>query len=291
MTEPLSPMFHPNDFAPDNARKPVEPDPGIAPASETISIADLFLFNTAHRDFVLGKSRHLHTPLMLGMGGCGVLFIIPFVLAGLLIFSMTVNGWITSIRLKFNGATVQGQIVGLRIDTSSDSDTYYATYRFYAQNQSGPYTKEQSINSDLYNNLREGSRINVTYHRADPTLSRLTDNASYDLTQNILLSIFTAIWNLIIWGLVIGGVQTYRRAKRLEREGQLLKGTVVSCKGSTDSDGDYSIALTYAFHSPTGRNISRKESWIRNDLKTSSLPSPGTRVAILYADDACYQVM
>jgi hypothetical protein len=111
------------------------------------------------------------------------------------------------------------------------------------------------------------------------------------MTQNILLTVFTIIWDLFVFGMVFAGITTYRRGKRLEREGRLIKGSVVSCKGSTDSDEDYTIKLKYTFRSPTGRDIHKQESHIRNDLKKVALPAPGTSVAVLYADDTCYQVM
>jgi len=293
MPESLSPMFHPNDFTPDDDL-PQTPAETASPAPlipETVSISDLFLLNTAHRDFVLGKSRSLRAPLMLGMGGCGVLFITPFVLAGLFILGFAVTNWINTIRLNTGGVTVQGQIVDLDVDYDSDGDTYYATYRFSPLDTRQSYTHRESISSGFYGKLKEGSWVNVTYHRSDPTLSRLADDAGSDMTQNILLTVFTLVWNLFVGGLVFAGITTYRRSKRLEREGRLIKGTVVSCKGHTDSDDDYTIKLKYTFRSPTGRAINKQESHIRNDLKKAALPAPGTSVAVLYADDTCYQVM
>ncbi|MCC7451225.1 MAG: DUF3592 domain-containing protein [Anaerolineae bacterium] len=286
MPESLSPMFHPNDFTPDDV-----PQASPEPAAETISIHELFVLNPAHRDFVLGRSRSLHAPLILGMGGCGVLFITPFVLAGLIMLGLSVHKWSNTIRLNTGGVTVQGQIVSLDVDYDSDGNSYYATYRFSPLDTRQSYTHRESISGGYYGKLSEGERVNVTYLRADPTLSRLADDAGSSMTQNILLSVFTIVWNLLIFGLVIGSIMAYRRSKRLEREGRLIKGTVVSCKGSSDSDGDYTIKLKYRFCSPTGRDVSKQESHIRNDLKGVLPPAPGTPVAVLYADDSCYQVI
>jgi hypothetical protein len=104
----------------------------------------------------------------------------------------------------------------------------------------------------------------------------------------MFITVFTAFWNLFVWAIVIGMLAKVRRTRRLEQFGRLLKGAVVDCKGTTDSDGDHTVTLRYTFSSPANRKMLGTERHTRNDLKRARLPAPGTPLAVLYADDKCH---
>lgn len=258
---------------------------------EAISINDIFLLNPAHKDFLLGKTRKLET-FFGAAGGCIMLFMIPFVLVGIGVIIFAATEWGKILQISRSSATVRAEVIDQQSGTDSDGDDYYRiTYRFFVQDHA--YMNERSVSESEYRKLTTGMRVPIIYARADPSISYLEgENRN---SQPLFLTIFSVCWNGFVFLFVGAIVATARINRRLEREGVLLKGTVVDANGREDSDNDYIVKLKYAFRTPNGKEIVKQESQTRNDMKKGKtrerLPLTGTQVAVLYADDKCFKVM
>lgn len=258
---------------------------------ETISISDIFLLNPAHKNFLLGKSRKLEAASGFA-GGCLTLFMVPFVLVGIGVIIFAAVEWNKIMQINRSSVTAQAEVIDRRNGTDSDGDDYYkVTYRFYVQDRA--FRNERNVNASQYKEMTRGSRVPIVYARADPTISYLQgENQS---STPLFATFFGVCWNGFVFLLIGGALVNSRRNKRLEREGALLKGTVVEASGYEDSDNDYNVKLKYAFRTPNGKEIVRQESHTRNDMKSGKtrerLPLAGTQVAVLFADDTCFKVM
>ena len=85
-------------------------------------------------------------------------------------------------------------------------------------------------------------------------------------------------------------VNTYFRAQRIAHEGQFITGRVTEASGST-SKNTYTVSIHYAFTTPDGEELSRKESRTRNDLRRMALPSAGTPVVVVYVNPKLYRML
>jgi hypothetical protein len=72
---------------------------------------------------------------------------------------------------------------------------------------------------------------------------------------------------------------------------RLLRGQVVECTGRVDDDGDYKILLHYRFRTPTDKVLTGEVRQIRNDLRQTPLPVPGTPVAVFYRNPRSYRLL
>jgi hypothetical protein len=80
-----------------------------------------------------------------------------------------------------------------------------------------------------------------------------------------------------------------RRGGLLRR--RVLRGQVVECSGHVDDDGDYKILLHYRFRTPTDKVLTGEVRQIRNDLRQTPLPVPGTPVAVFYRNPRSYRLL
>jgi hypothetical protein len=58
-----------------------------------------------------------------------------------------------------------------------------------------------------------------------------------------------------------------------------------------DDDGDYKILLNYRFRTPTDKVLTGEVRQIRNDLRQTPLPVPGTPVAVFYRNPRSYRLL
>lgn len=73
------------------------------------------------------------------------------------------------------------------------------------------------------------------------------------------------------------------------RWSKLIFGQIVEAKGRQELPDMYEINFTYEFISPSGRTI-RNTGWVSYP-STTTPPSPGTPVAVLYLTDSFYRAI
>lgn len=270
---------------------------GDKPKNDTLDDVyggSVFVLNPAHRAYVDGvQDRPSFTGARMS-GGCGMLFMIPFVLAGIFVIGLAVSTGVQWWQLRTVGASVDAVVTGF--DTSSDDDgtTYYLLYRFEARDERS-YEGRASVSSDMYRATNEGDRIRIRYLPGDPRTNRLESDISGIPVEVGFLTLFSVCWNVFVIGMFGSMLAQSGKLARLARSGQRVDGTIVNISGSEDSDGDLSVTLHYTFTSPaSGATITGKSSQMRNDLKRTGrkmLPSVATPVVVWYVDERTHLVL
>ncbi len=253
----------------------------------TTFTAGLFFLYPENYDFVAGKTRNLAGQPSYYRTVFPWLIVMLVFCGGI---SMT-RRWINWYQLQSAGVDTMATIVDRRYTENDDSKKYYITYQFEVvqAGSSELYTHEEQVDEDVYQDLSEGTRVLVRYIAENPRIATIKDNSIWSLIIQTLI-----LLTMILFALVSGhGVwKRSREIYYLQRHGRLIEGELIECKSERDSDNDLVITLRYHFLSPTsGQEIVNKSSTVRNDLTESTLPPPGTPVAILYADDQHYRVL
>jgi hypothetical protein len=255
----------------------------------------LYLLNPHHKEFVEGASKKLgsaerahyaHTFYMGPPTLIGLLLMVG-VLAYLL-----VSGWNEQQlrqQLVLEGTSTEAEVVEL--SNVGGIRPFRMTYRFNYQPAGGEaqvFTGEQAVSESDYEKLAPGDTITVFFLPDEPDVSRFPSEpetplwicAPYLLV--LALSLFAVRW--------FRAREHWYRLRRLEREGRLLDGEIVSSrKGIALPKDRVQVWLTYRFRSPTGEDIEDTGEGGMEDHE--ALPEPGMPVKVLYVDDNLYRVM
>ena len=249
----------------------------------------LFLVNPANQKIVARLTRAAPRPRS---GRLILLLVGLLLLATGLLLGWVLPGWIEWYRLEQDGARTLGYTLGLDVRASGDATHYYVTYSFSTDrgNPGAPiYTGEQRVRERIFRALATDTPIEVVFVRGDPMISRLTHANPADMQRNRFTLAAAGLLALTLLLLLLRAVQT-RRASRSAGK-QILWGRALACTGRMDEDGDFYLKLRYSFRTPAGETITGQLSQIRNDLKRTRLPEPGTPLAIYYRSNASYRVL
>jgi hypothetical protein len=244
---------------------------------------EYFFFEPKSAAFVRGETDKLPT----GSSGCILLFMIPFVLAGLLILGLTAREWVRTFALSTNSAETYGTFESKERDDSDDTTSYSVTYRFAVDDQ--VYVVEESVKYELYASADNGESLLVRYAMQDPNIASIKP---VSFVRPLVLTAFCLVWCGLVFGLTLFSLRKLRRRRRLAREGGLTDGELVYCSGYEDSDGDFHLKTQIRFRSPqTGVWLRETYSPLRNDLKGKPLPRPGTPIHVIYIDDNTFEAL
>jgi hypothetical protein len=255
----------------------------VESAEHLAAQGEVFFLEPEAERFVRGETERLP------IDGCMLLVLIPFVLGGLLILSLSVLEWVRISELNsIIWFETQGTYVSKEIGSKAVGPTrYHVTYRFVVDDR--VYVVTESVEQLTYVRAGNGESLPVSYALHDPNIASI-EPVSRDRRDNTLGLI---CGNLFWWGVVLGLayylLSKVHKRQRLSREGILIGGEIVYCSGYEDSDNDFRLKAEVRFRSPqTGEWIHKEYSPTRNDLKGMPLPGPGTRVHVLYLDDKTY---
>jgi hypothetical protein len=263
------------------------------PVPSALTTGNTFLLNPRREGFLNGEARRFYDFRTSNALGMAIVFVLFSILGGGIGF---IGGRevITRWQLAQSGVETSATVTNLQETTSTNSEgqnttNYYLTYEFHAEgvDHLTQYSREQKIGSTTYNNLTEQSLIPIRYLANDPTVSRYLSDSEDD--GRLVLLIATPFLAVVLMLLYII-VRQWRRNQRLVQEGQLIVGKIVEIRGS-HVKGGYQVSITYNFRSPEGREMSRKESLLRNDLRTGLLPKAGTQLAVVYVNDRLFRIL
>ena len=249
----------------------------------------MFLFNDGNRAFVEGTSQKIVNPPR------WELLIWLLLIVAALLGAALAPEWVIQRALAAQGHETQGTITGHHTYTTSNKNgttTHYVlTIVFMAT--AGPHEGQEfavneSIGGFAYGELAIGASMPISFLPDDPNTARLAGQYTEHI-ENTMIPVAIILFVLLLVCVVMAR-RSQQRTRRLTQTGQFIVGEVVQCTGSKVKSS-YSINLKYAFRSPTGQILIRKESTYRNDLDSATLPQEGTPVAVLYADDKTFRVM
>lgn len=190
--------------------------------------------------------------------------------------------------LRREGQVVAGTITDLEIDDSGDSTDYTVYYRYPAMQDDRQLTLEgqQNIEEELYHTLEIRDPVDVIYARSQPEVSQL--NATFS-APNLIFAILFVGFSLLFDGIgiaiLIFSITGLRNYLRLRTSGQETWATVFERWQDTDSDGDPTYAIAYAFRAslPDGtlKLVTRAE-WNKTVYNATQI---GSRVRVRYVPD------
>ncbi|MCU0480877.1 MAG: DUF3592 domain-containing protein [Anaerolineae bacterium] len=213
--------------------------------------------------------------------------LIPFIIItiGLVIFMTKVL--VDEMMLIQNSATTQGTVIGREIDDFDDI-IYRLSYFFYVDDVM--YENQVDISQELYDKYPEESRIEITYVINDPSVSRPSEHNSLPL--NLFLGAFTLFWTLILIIGVIWVSRAYRKQGYLKKNGQLVRGQLISATGKIDGDNDFILTMKFSFRAPDTAEIRTEHyNFIANHLRKANLPPEKTPIYIFYVDKKNWDVL
>ncbi|MBZ0288886.1 MAG: DUF3592 domain-containing protein [Anaerolineae bacterium] len=246
----------------------------------------IFLLHPAHASFLDNSNRKLFG---VTVGQIILLLIVAVICAGLGggMTVYAVNEQTVQDTLAQNGVQALATITDGRVSRGR-STSYYLEYRYDAEVNGDlrTFTREESVSRDLYDRAEIGGHLTVRYMPDDPATARAIDQPFNGL-------IFILMGLAFVAGSVIGIyalIRQYRRDRLLERDGQILTGSIT--KSSVSGYGNKrQVHIKYEFHSPLGVPLKGSQSQRRRDLEKYDLPPEGTRVAVVYCDDNTYRVL
>ena len=144
-----------------------EPARWVTESDALQATGEYFYFEPAAERYVRGETSTLPT----GREGCILLFLIPFVLAGLVILGLSVREWVRTIALMTESAETWGTLVDREKDDSGDSTNYYVTYRFVVDDRM--YVIDESVGSGIFNSVDEGEPLRVRYALHNPNIASI----------------------------------------------------------------------------------------------------------------------
>jgi hypothetical protein len=256
--------------------------------------ADVFLLNPDNHEFVDG---HAARPVKFGASatgsGCMMLFMIPFMLAGLFVVGFAASEWSTWFNLRTNGVQVSGTVVAKEINSSSDNTSYDVTFTYTHNGRS--YEVVRSVDEGTYNAYALEQPIPVVYTPNNPAQSRPASQVFGVPWMPIILTGFGLVWNLFIWPLSIGLYEQAQKARKLDQGGQAVRGELRN-RRLQEGEDDFTLYTEYEFTSPTsGTTLKGKSNHVRNDLgKDKALLEdipPGTAVLVWYLDDKTHDMV
>lgn len=188
--------------------------------------------------------------------------------------------------LATNGATVDGTVYNRTAESDGEGGAYHTIYYDFNVGRQR-YSDEQAVNEWEYDRYSTGSRVEIRYVAANPTISVLAGSDKHTLTPLIVVS---GIAGALTTGVLLLRLSLRKgRLLRLEREGRRLLATITEIRGVMDED-DFKVRLTVRFASPSGKIITIKDEYVRNDLNKYTLPTIGARMIVAYLDDRTYQL-
>jgi len=250
-------------------------------------MGDFFLLFPQNEAFIRGEKPTPQNKVGVFQSGCVFLFLIPFVVASVFLILFCVNMLYEGFVLSQSSFQTTGQVMALNEHEDEGDIIYSMNYQYILADHI--YTDSQSVSADIYAAYQVGQPIDISYAAGDVTVSHITGTDTTPL--NLFLLGFTVIWITIVGFMTTFIVTQWQRTRRLQREGKVIRGELVSIKGEMDED-DYLVTVVARFWSPsTLQTVSGNRRYTCNHLKGKPFQSPGTALAIHYADEKVWEIL
>lgn len=244
-----------------------------------------FLLQPAHARFLDGSDRKLYGSNMRLLVMITILGLICAAL-GVGMASYALNEQAVQDALAKNGVQALATVTDGHM-TKGRSTTYYLTYSYDAKinGQLQNFTNEEIVSAYLYDSTAIGAHVSIRYLPDDPATSRIVGESSNNF---FLVAIGIAFLVGAVY-MIFYFIRQYRRDRALERDGQIIMGSIV--KSSISGVGNKrQVHIQYTFNSPFGAELKGKQSERRRDVQPTDVP-PGTKVAVVYQNDQIFRAL
>jgi hypothetical protein len=248
---------------------------------------NLFLLNPSHARFLDGSQRKLMGVNRVQLALIGLVCIITAAV-GIGMAAYSISEQTVQEQLASTGILTIADVVDQRYSRGR-STTYYVTYSYEVESGDGQFetfTHEENVSSGLYDRTSIGGHVSIRYLPDDPATARVVDQA---FPGWVLLLIGTAF--IIGMGyLLLSQIRLYLRDRILEREGQVVNGSIVK-SWFVGRGNKRQVYIQYTFNSPYGAELKGKQGERRGDLTKEQLPQEGTKIAVLYHNDSTFRAL
>ncbi|MCB0166376.1 MAG: DUF3592 domain-containing protein [Anaerolineae bacterium] len=180
-----------------------------------------------------------------------VSFSLVFVVVGL---GWLASEWTTYTLLRESGVTTDAVVISRRIDTDSDGDRFYITYRYTAplpQGDRSAFTHEESVSRSEYQAYPPDTKVPIRYAANQPETAQI---AGKSITGSILFAlfftVFGGIFTFVGLAMISGGVKNMAQARALAYRGVTAQAQLIERWTEQDSDGDTHYCVSYRFTAP-----------------------------------------
>lgn len=191
--------------------------------------------------------------------------------------------------LKREGQVIFGAITDLEIDNSGDSTDYVVHYRYtlLQNNRQVTFNDKETVDSAWYRTLKGGQAIEVIYARSQPQVSRL--KAVFgppNVLFNLLFIGFSLIFVVIGIAILVFSITNLQHYSRLRGSGQETLATVFDLWQDSDSEGDPTYAVAYAFRVTLPDGTLQTFTHAELNQKVYKTAQIGSHVRVRYVQDA-----
>ena len=200
----------------------------------------------------------------LAENGCGLLFGLGWTAFSLIFvivpLAVLISEWRTAALLNETGVTAEAVVIDHRIDSDSDGDTYYVTYRYdvpLPQGDRSRFTHTESVSRKTYEALPIESRITIRYAANDPEIARITEHSRFfeKVVMLIFFMLFGGVFVLVGLWLLYSSWQGISNARALAQRGLLTTARLTDRWEERDSDGDPQYCVAVRFAVPDGPEV------------------------------------
>jgi uncharacterized protein DUF3592 len=245
----------------------------------------LFLLHPSHAGFLNNTSRTLYGSTMRLLISISILALICGAL-GVGMTAYALNEQTVQAALAQNGVQALATVTD-GVMTRGRTTTYSLTYSYDVKvnGKLQTFTNEQSVSGDLYDSTAIGAHVSIQYLPDDPGTSRIVGES----TTNVILVIIGVSFIIGAAYMVFYFVRQYRCDRALERDGQIISGSIVK-SSITGVGSKRQVHVQYQFLSPLGTELKGKQSERRRDVQLADIP-PETKVAVVYRDDKTFRLL
>jgi hypothetical protein len=244
----------------------------------------LFILHPENRPFAEGKAPYpsgtndYQSSIFL----LSAMLLLPLIAAGFAVWL-----WVEPLKLALWGVDIQGEVIARRtVEGGFASGTQKVQYHFDVVGPDGErqvYENTHEVTGDAYEQLLPETQAPVRYLPDDPQVSQMKGhrNTHPSGITTLAFLLFGIFGPLLGWYLVAA-----RRERRRMRQGTIVRGTVLSCRGYHPSKDTFRVIVSYRFWGPD-TDIPEQHgeaSATRTDLKDQPLPEAGTPVLVWYLD-------
>jgi hypothetical protein len=247
---------------------------------------NVFLFNPENQKFLSGESRRIEQGYSRKIPVFQAALFTLLLVTNVVLIALNISD-LSAIESPFSFAVETQGTVQACSRGASIFGTMRVNYTYSANNADGS-TNTFSGNDVVYGTCTSETvttPIQIRYLPSDPSRSIAVNGDADTRVQIITALVFVVVY-------IVGALASWigwRRLKRLEKEGRVMRGSIVSYDKRLP--GNRNVMARYQFTNDVGIVLKGRFPILLKRLEGKPLPPVGTPMAVVYADDRTYQAL